>query len=168
MEQEWSPGFLLCSFTCRAGTGAEVLRRGPVPARPSVWRGLGAGDCQEGVFVFWGTTAEDPHREELGACSEPVLILTSPNPHNPPAAFVMTRSFQPWLLHPGEALSPTLGVTSSQHLWAARGPSHSAVQEDLLPSLCPYHCVLKLGLPDGSASSSGGPLTWLKSKPPTS
>lgn len=76
--------------------------------------------------MFWGTTAEGPHREELGPCSEPVLILTSPNPHNTPAPFVMTRSFQPWLPHPGEALSPTLGVTSGQHLWAARGPSHSA------------------------------------------
>lgn len=59
--------------------------------------GVGPGEGQEGVFVFQGTSAEGPQREELGPFSEQVRILTSPNPliPQPLCHFVGTWSSQP-------------------------------------------------------------------------
>lgn len=69
--------------------------------------GLGPGEGQEGVFVFKGTSAEGPQREELGPFSEQVRILTSPSPLIP-QPLCCDLVLPTWGgREPGEALSPT-------------------------------------------------------------
>ena len=107
-------------------------------------------------------------REELGPFCEQVLILTSPNPHNTPAAFIVTRSSQPEAAAFPGSLSlgkrchpPQLCDFGPASLGCRRRAKGSLLASPtlmskkiqiilyLLPLLRPSHRALKVGMPQG-------------------